>query len=209
METIRRLAVLLLSLVATVSQAAQDGPDTMLRVVTSEVSANLRQDRDLAENPLRLEGLIETRITPIFDFSMMAQLAMGKNWRLATPQQQNRLTAEFQAMLIRTYSGMLTTYRNAEITYKPIRFVPGDTDATVRSEVKQPGSKALRVDYEMTKTAKGWKVYDVKLDSVSVVTAYREGFASKIRDAGVDGLIRSLAEKNRSNVSGATALAGG
>ncbi len=201
--------LLLLFLVPTALQGAQSAPDTVLRTVTSDVVASLKQDRDLADDPLRLEGLIESKVAPVFDFSLMTQFAMGKSWRQTSTAQQNRLTSEFKVMLMRTYSGMLATYRDSEITYRPLRFVPGDTDAIVQSEVKRPGAKLLRVDYALTKTPMGWRVYDVKLDGISVVTAYRGGFAAKIRDAGVDGLIRALSEKNRQGYATTTSFAGG
>jgi len=202
--------LLLLFLVPTALQGAQSAPDALLKSVTSDVVASLKQDHDLVDDPARLASLIEAKVLPAFDFSLMTQFAMGKNWRQTTPAQQDRLTAEFKKMLIRSYSGMLTTYRDHTITYMPIRYVPGDTDATVRSEVVKQGSKGLRVDYQLTKMAGRWKVYDVKLDGVSVVTAYRDGFAARIRDAGVDGLIRTLAEKNRQGLAVTrTSLVGG
>jgi len=105
-------------------------------------------------------------------------------------------------LLVRTYSTALAVYRDRTIVYKPLRLVRGDTDVTVRSEVKQGGGQ-LKIDYDMVKTPEGWKVYDVKMDGVSLVTAYREGFAAKVRDAGVDGLIKALAEKNRQGDSAA------
>ena len=200
METIRR-AVLLLSLfVASAPAGAQQTPDTLLRNVTSEVFASLKQDPELAGDPVKLDGLIEARVVPVFDFSRMTQLAMARNWRQATTRQQALLTAEFKAMLLRTYSATLASYRDHAVTYRASRFSPGDTDATVRSEVKQ-GGKVYKMDYEMTRTPEGWKVYDVKLDGISLVTTYREGFTAKIREAGVDGLIRALAEKNRQSVA--------
>jgi phospholipid transport system substrate-binding protein len=201
--------LLLLFLVPTALQAAQQAPDAVLRGITSEVVATFKQDRDLPDDPVRLERLIETKVVPIFDFSMMTQLALGHGWRQTSSAQQARLTAEFRTLLLRTYSGMIATYRDPTVTYKPLRFVPGDTDATVRSEVTQKGAKPLRIDYEMTRTSEGWKVYDVKLDNVSLVTTYRGGFTAKIRDAGVDGLIRTLAEKNRQGAPLRTSLAGG
>jgi phospholipid transport system substrate-binding protein len=193
--------LLLLFLVPTALQGAQSSPDAVLKTATADVVATLKQDQQIADDPARLGDLIESRVLPVFDFSLMTQLAMGRNWRQTSSVQQDRLTTEFRAMMVRTYSGMLATYRDHAITYKPIRYVPGDTDATVRSEVSKQGAKSLRVDYQLTRMAGGgWKVYDVKLDGVSVVTAYREGFAAKIRDSGVDGLIRALAEKNRQGV---------
>lgn len=200
METIRNATLLLSLLFASVSLAAPEAPDLLLKNATSEVFASLRQDAELANDPSKLDGLVQTKVVPVFDFSRMTQLAMARIWRLATSRQRDRLTAEFQAMLVRTYSATLASYRDHAITYKASRFVPGDTDATVRSEVKQ-GAKTYKLDYEMTKTPDGWKVYDVKLDSVSLVTTYREGFAAKVRDSGVDGLIRALAKKNRQSVA--------
>lgn len=207
METIQKamhrlFAVHLVSLVvillfaAVAAHAAPVAPDKLLQGVTSDVVATLKQDPEQAQDPVRLSALVETRVVPIFDFSRMTQLAMGKNWRLASAGQQEQLTAEFKALLVRTYSAALAHYRDQAISYKPLRLVRGDTDTTVRSEVKH-GSRLFRIDYEMTRTQDGWKVYDVKLDGISLVTSYRGGFSAKIRDAGVDGLIRALAEKNR------------
>jgi phospholipid transport system substrate-binding protein len=127
----------------------------------------------------------------------MTALAMGPNWRKATPEQQQALVSEFRTLLVRTYSTALTAYRNQVIEVKPLRAKPGDTDVLVRSEVRQSGTEPVTLDYSMEKTANGWKVYDVTVGGVSLVTTYRESFAAEVRNAGVDGLIRSLAEKNR------------
>ena len=208
METIRSaVLLLLLSFAAPGLHAADVAPDKLLRSVTTEMIASLKQDP--ADDPARIAGLIEEKVVPVFDFSLMTQLAMARNWRLATPEQRDALTAEFKTMLVRTYSGTLAGYRDSTITYKPLRAVAGDTDATVRSDVRQ-GARRLRIDYDMSRTPEGWKVYDVKLDGISLVTAYRGGFAARIRDSGVDGLIRALAEKNREGLSAPrTAVAGG
>jgi phospholipid transport system substrate-binding protein len=196
METIRRVVLSLsFALFTPLSQAVETAPDALLSAVTSEVLAVLKQNRE-ADNPARLAELVETRVLPLFDFSRMTQLAAARSWRLASPEQQSALTAEFRTLLVRTYSAALAAYRDRTIVYKPLRLARGDTDATVRSEVKQAGGQ-LKIDYDMVKTPEGWKVYDVKMDGVSLVTAYREGFAAKVRDAGVDGLIKALAEKNR------------
>jgi phospholipid transport system substrate-binding protein len=187
---------LILLLAATAAHAAPVAPDKILQGVTSDVVASMKQDPAQAEDPVKLSALVENRVVPIFDFSRMTQLAMGKNWRLASAGQQEQLTAEFKALLVRTYSAALAHYRDQAITYRPVRLVRGDTDTTVRSEVKH-GSRLFKIDYEMTKTQDGWKVYDVKLGGISLVTSYRGGFSAKIRDAGVEGLIRALADKNR------------
>ena len=197
METIRRVVLVLsLALVAPLSQASEVAPDAMLSAVTSDVLSALKQNRDLVENPARLAELVETKVVPVFNFLHMTQLAMARNWRSATLEQRDKLTAEFKTLLLRTYSVALANYRDQAIGYKRLRAMPDDTAVTVRSAVNQ-GSGQLRIDYDMEKTHAGWKVYDVKIDGVSLVTSYREGFAAKVRDAGVDGLIRALAEKNR------------
>lgn len=190
------VSLALILLFAAASHAAPMAPDKVLRGVTTDVIASLKQDPTQAQDPAKLAALVETRVVPVFDFSRMTQLAMGKNWRLTSAAQQEQLTAEFKTLLIRTYSVALAQYRDQAIVYKPSRLAAGDTDTTVRSEVKH-GSRVFRIDYEMTKTPEGWKVYDVKLDAISLVTSFRGGFAAKIRDAGVDGLIRALTDKNR------------
>ena len=212
MET-NRTAVFAMSLalVAPALQARGVAPDVLLSSVTAEVIASLKQDKELADDPAKLAELVEKKVVPIFDFSRMAQLATARNWRQASPAQQNALTAEFKTLLVRSYSTALASYRGQPITYKPLRRAPTDTDATVRSEVRQ-GTTLLTLDYALVKTPAGWKVYDVKLDGVSLVTAYREGFAAKVRESGVNGLIRALAEKNKEGLPAAsttTVAAGG
>ncbi len=198
------ISLVVILLFASLAHASPVAPDKVLQAVTTDVITSLRQDPTQTQDPAKLAALVETRVVPVFDFSRMTQLAMGKSWRLASPAQQEQLTAEFKALLIRTYSLALAQYREQPITYKPLRLVRGDTDTTVRSEVKH-GSRVFRIDYEMTSTPEGWKVYDVKLDAISLVTSFRGGFAAKIRDAGVDGLIRALTEKNREEASPARA----
>jgi len=199
------ISLVVILLFASLAHAAPVAPDKVLQAVTTDVITSLRQDPTQAQDPAKLAALVETRVVPVFDFSRMTQLAMGKSWRLASSAQQEQLTAEFKALLIRTYSLALAQYRDQPITYKPLRLVRGDTDTTVRSEVKH-GSRVFRIDYEMTSTPEGWKVYDVKLDAISLVTSFRGGFAAKIRDAGVDGLIRALTEKNREDATSARAV---
>lgn len=205
METIRRAVLLMfLALGTPLSHASETPPDALLASVTAEVVAVLKENRESADSPAKLAGLIETRVLPLFNFRRMAQLAMARNWRLATPEQQSTLAAEFQTLLVRTYSVAIANYRDQAIAYKRLRAAPGDTEVTVRSDVRQ-GSGRLRIDYDMEKTPAGWKVYDIKVDGVSLVTAFRESFASKVRDAGVDGLIRALVEKNRQGESASRA----
>jgi len=192
-------ALVLISALAMPSSLAQDlAPDVLLKTVTLEVIAIIRQDRDIqAGNAAKVADLVETRIVPHFDFTRMTQIAVARNWRLATPGQQNALTTEFRTLLVRTYSTALSSYRDQVIEFRPLRAAPGDTEVTVKSVMKQPGTAPLTMDYDMENTGVGWKVYDVKIDGISLITTYRETFAGKVREAGVDGLIKSLSDKNR------------
>ena len=189
----------LLALLIPVAQAQEIAPDVLVKSISQEVIAVLKQDKDIqAGNPKKVEELIETKVLPHFNFTRMTRIAMGRNWRVATPEQQKELTGEFRTLLVRTYSTALSNYRDQQIDYKPLRAKPEDVEVTVRSEVKQSGSsQTVAIDYEMEKTPNGWKVYDVKVGGVSLVTTYRDTFSSEVKERGVDGLIKSLAAKNR------------
>ena len=182
-----------------VAQAQVLAPDALVKTITEEVVAILKQDKDIqAGDPKKVAGLIETKVVPHFNFTRMTRIAMARNWRLASPEQQKELTGEFKTLLVRTYSTAISNYRDQKIDYKPLRAKPEDTEVTVKSEVKQSGSsQPVSIDYEMEKTPNGWKVYDVKVGGVSLVTTYRDTFASEVKDHGVDGLIKSLVAKNR------------
>ncbi|HLQ02514.1 MAG TPA: ABC transporter substrate-binding protein [Burkholderiales bacterium] len=189
----------LLALLVPVAQAQELAPDVLVKSITQEVIAVLKQDKDIqAGNPKKIEELIDAKVLPHFNFTRMTQIAMARNWRLATPEQRKDLTGEFRTLLVRTYSTALSNYRDQAIDYKPLRAKPEDVEVTVRSEVKQSGSsQTVAIDYEMEKTPDGWKVYDVKVGGVSLVTTYRDTFSSEVKERGVDGLIKSLAAKNR------------
>ncbi|OIP07719.1 MAG: hypothetical protein COW56_08065 [Rhodocyclales bacterium CG17_big_fil_post_rev_8_21_14_2_50_68_7] len=184
---------------AAVAMAADLAPDALVRNVTSEVLTIVRSDRELqAGSHKRAIDLVETKILPHFDFTAMTALAMGREWRSATPEQRRQLTAEFRTLLVRTYSNALTAYKNQSVEFKPFRMQAGETDVVVRSQVVQPGAKPVTIDYNLEKTPEGWKVYDVVVGGVSLVTNYRSTFAQEVRSGGIDGLIRSLQAKNRS-----------
>ena len=185
------------------SAALAAEPDALLSAATMAVTAKLKQDRSLrADSPGRIAELVESTILPLFDFPHMTQLAVARNWRRASPEQQNALVAEFRTLLVRTYSSALASYRDQAIEYKPLRMAPGDTEVTVKSIVNQPGAERMTIDYDMEKTTAGWKVFDIKLGGISLITTYRSTFAQIIRDHGVDGLIASLSAKNRQNDPG-------
>jgi phospholipid transport system substrate-binding protein len=186
------------ALAAPFSLAQDIAPDALVKAVTSEVIAIIRQDKDIqAGNPAKVAELVETRILPHFDFFRMTQIAVARNWRLATPEQQGSLVSEFKTLLVRTYSTALAGYRDQVIEYKPLRAAAGATEVTVRSDVQQSGRERMTIDYDMEKSPAGWKVYDIKIAGVSLVTNYRDTFAGRVRDGGIEGLIKSLADKNR------------
>jgi len=194
----RSVLMLLAALAAPFSLAQDVAPDVLLKTITLEVIAILKQDKDIqAGNPAKVADLVETRILPLFDFTRMTQIAVARNWRLATPEQRQALTTEFKTLLVRTYTTALLSYRDQVIEFKGLRAAPGDTEVTVKSVIRQRGAEPLTMDYDMGKIAAGWKVYDIKIDGISLITTYRETFAGKVREGGVDGLIKSLSDKNR------------
>ena len=193
------LAFLQLALLVTLTSLAQaqEAPDALVKRVAEDTLATIRADKELqAGNPAKVKQLIETKLVPHFDTARMTALAVGRNWRAATPEQQKRLTEEFQTLLIRTYSNALTNYRDNTMNYKPLRMNPGDTEVTVRTEVTRTGQAPVPIDYSMEKTPDGWKAYDVVVAGVSLVTNYRDEFNDIVRNSGIDGLIKTLADKN-------------
>lgn len=173
-------------------------PDQLARSVTEEVLAIVRADKDIqAGNQKKVLDLVESKVLPHFNFVRMTQLAMGRNWRQASAEQQKMLVAEFRALLVRTYTTAFTQYRNQTVVYRPVRVHPGDTEVVVRSQINQPSGPPVGVDYSMERTDKGWKVYDFAVEGVSLVQNYRNTFNSEVQRSGVEGLIKVLAERNR------------
>lgn len=195
------LALLGLMVLTAMPVAAADvtPPDVLVREVTNEVLAIVRQDKAIqAGDTGKVLGLVDEKILPHFNFRRMTMLAVGRDWRQASPEQQNHLVAAFRTLLVRTYSNALTQYRDQTIEFKPARVADADTTVQVRTEVRQPGAQPIGIDYTLEKTAGGWKVFDVVVAGVSLVTNYRGSFGEEIRKGGVDGLIRALEDKNRS-----------
>ncbi|MGH8714871.1 MAG: MlaC/ttg2D family ABC transporter substrate-binding protein [Casimicrobiaceae bacterium] len=186
-----------LALTAVPAQA-QEAPDALVKRVAEDVLQTIRGDKDLqAGNEAKVKQVIETKLAPHFDFTRMTALAMGRNWRSATPDQQKRLTDEFRSLLVRTYSGALSNYRDNTMDYAPLRMNAGDTEVTVRTSVRRPGQAPVQIDYSMAKTPDGWKAYDVIVAGVSLVTNYRGEFNDAVKTSGIDGLIKTLADKNK------------
>lgn len=198
-QLISAFVLVLAALLAAPFGLAQPvAPDVLLKSVTLEVLAILREDREMqAGNAAKVAALVEARILPHFDFTRMTRIAVARNWPLATPEQQQSLITEFRTLLVRTYSVALASYRDQVIEFRPLHAAPGATEVTVKSVIRQAGAAPLTLDYDMENGAAAWKVYDVKIDGISLVTTYRETFAGKVREGGLDGLIQSLADKNR------------
>ena len=172
-------------------------PDVLVRTTSEEVLRLVAEDKDLRNgNPAKLVDLIETRVLPQFDMSKMTRLAVGKNWRQATQDQQKQLIREFQALLVRSYSAAYSAYRHVKVDVTPLKAIDGE-DVTVKTKILLPGgAPPVAVDYAMNVTPDGWKVYNVVVEGVSLVTTYRTEFGVQIEQGGIDGLIRSLQERN-------------
>ena len=178
---------------------AQEVPDALVQHVTDDVLEIIRKDKDIQNGDThKVIELVDKKVLPNFNFTHMTSLALGKEWRKASPQQQQQLTAEFKTLLVRTYANALTGYKNQKVVYKPFKMAPTDTDVQVRTEVLQPGSKPVQLDYSLEKQDSGWKVYDVVVAGISLVTNYRDQFGQEVRSGGIDGLIASIAAKNKS-----------
>lgn len=180
------------------SAQAETAPDALVKTVATDVTNVLKTDPSVLGNAAKLRDLIESKLLPNFNFGRMTQLAMGRNWAKASPEQQTALTREFQTLLVRTYSGALANFRNNTIDYRPLRMQPTETDVTVKTVVNQANGQGIPIDYSMEKGADGkWRAYDVVVAGVSLVTNYREEFNAVVRDQGVDALVKQLQSKNK------------
>jgi phospholipid transport system substrate-binding protein len=185
-------------LTAALPALAQEAPDAMVKRVSQDVLATIKADPLIqAGNEARIREVIETKLLPHFDFARMTALAMGRNWRAASPEQQKRLTDEFRTLLVRTYSGALNKYRDEAIEVKPLRAGPADTDVTVRTQVVRQGGQPVQIDYSLAKSGDAWKAYDVVIGGVSLVTNYRDEFNEQVKSGGVDGLVKTLSDRNK------------
>jgi len=173
-------------------------PDALARSVTDEVLALLRADKEIQSGNLgKVVDLVHRKVLPHFDFTRMTQLAVGRHWQQASPEQQKGLVGEFRGLLVRTYAATFAAYRDQKIEYRPLRMEPADTDVVVKSLIHQSGAKPVTVDYKMRKSDAGWKVYDVVVGDLSLVQSYRGTFSTEVQKGGVEGLIKALADKNR------------
>lgn len=173
--------------------SAQEAPDALVKRVTDEVLQILRNEPNLkAGDTGRVIPLVEKAVLPHFNFRRMTSLAVGRDWRQATPDQQQRLTDGFYSLLVRTYSNALTEYRDQAVNIRPLRMAAGDKTVRVQTEIIQSGRQPITVDYMLENGKDGWKVFDIVIAGASLVTNYRSTFAEEINRGGIDGLIASL-----------------
>jgi phospholipid transport system substrate-binding protein len=184
------------------AHAADEAPDAMIKRLSDEVLATIRSDKSLQSGDLtRVMALVDSKIMPNVNFQRMTAAAVGPAWRQATPEQQKRLQDEFKILLVRTYSGALSQVSEESVSIKPLRASPSDTEVVVRSEVRGRG-EPIQLDYRLEKTpgqGLGWKIFNLNVLGVWLVETYRSQFSQEINAKGVDGLIATLAERNRSN----------
>jgi len=180
-------------------------PDVLVRKTTEEVLTVVRNDKDIrAGNVSKMSQLIEEKVAPHFDFERMTRLAVGRSWREATPAQRETLIKEFRTLLVRSYSAAFTAYTGIAVEYRPYKMTPGETETTVQTLIKLPGgAPPMGVDYDMGSTPDGWKVYDVRVAGASLIINYRNLFAQEIQAGGIDGLIKSLVDKNSGKATAA------
>jgi phospholipid transport system substrate-binding protein len=194
---VRLTIALSLCFFGSLGWSAELAPDEMLRQTTEEILTLVKQDKDLqAGDKQKAYAVVETHIVPRFDFVRMTRLALGKNWNKATPEQQTAIVEAFQNLLVRTYSSAVSRFNKQTITYKPWTGKAEDTTTSVQSVISD-GTRTVPIDYAMARAEGGWKVYDIKVDGISLVTNYRADFNDRINSVGVDGLIKDLQEKAR------------
>lgn len=199
MKRLLALFVPVFALLIAAGASAQETPDVLVKNVTNEVLDIVRKDKDIQSgNAKKAVELVEAKVLPHFDFAHMARLALARDWKQASPAQQGVITEEFKTLLVRTYSKALTEYRDQVIQFKPFKMQPTDTDARVKTEIRQSGGKDITLDYYLEKVGPAWKVYDIEVGGISLVTNYRSSFTQEIRKNGIDGLIKTLQTKNKS-----------
>jgi phospholipid transport system substrate-binding protein len=201
------LGIAAIGLVARAAVGAAIGPDTapdaMVQSLSSEVLDDIRADKGLRNGDIdRLQKLIDEKVAPHVDFEKMTRLSVGRGWRSATAEQRDALMREFRTLLVRTYSGALTHVTDHQVKLKPFKPQPGETDVIVRTNVAPSAGDPIQLDYRLEKTEAGWKIYDVNILGVSLVENFKNSFASEINQNGVDGLIKSLTERNRQLAAG-------
>ena len=199
------LSGLMLLCLSSIVRADLPDPDVLIKNTVREVLDIVRNDKDLRSgNQKKMLELVDAKVLPHFNFEHMTKLAVGKSWRIATTEQKQALMNEFRIMLVRTYTKAFTSYRDQTVEIKPLKLDLAMTEVTVKTSIVKPGSQQpILVDYDMERTPDGWKVYDLTVEGVSLVTSYRGTFADQIQQIGIDGLIKTLADKNKTAAANA------
>jgi phospholipid transport system substrate-binding protein len=180
--------------------SAEIMPDALVKQTADDVLTIIKNDKEIQSgNQQKLYAVVEEKILPNFDFDRVCRMVLGKNWKAATPEQQASFQKEFRSLLLRTYSVALGKYKDQVIEYKPMRFEPDAKNVNVKTQILQSGGQPVQVDYSLVKGANGWKVYDIVIESVSLVTNYRSQFSNEIRQNGIDSLNTKLADKNKTS----------
>lgn len=183
---------------------AEEAPDALIKRVSLEVLDTAKNDKQIqGGDQQRILQLVEEKVLPYVDFQRMTALAAGRFWREATPEQQKQLTAEFRDLLKYTYSGALAQVRDQQMQFRPLRAGPSDTEVEVQTQVVQPRGEPIQLNYRLEKQASGWKIYDVNVLGAWLVQTYKGNFATEIGKGGIDGLIKTLSERNKRLAAGA------
>ncbi len=181
------------------AQAQEEAPDALIKRLSSDVLDKIKADKTIqAGDMTKVMALVDSQVMPNVNFTRMTASAVGRSWRQATPDQQKKLQDEFKTLLIRTYSGALAQVKEQTISVKPLRAAAGDAEVVVRTEVMGRG-EPVQLDYRLEKVGTGWKIYDLNVLGVWLVETYRTQFAQEINAKGIDGLIASLADRNKVN----------
>ncbi len=189
---------------STWAAAETVAPDVLVKNTATEVLDIIKKDKDIQNGDMkRIAALTEEKILPHFNFERMSQLVLGRNWPKANKDQQEKFVSEFRSLLVRTYSSALAKYRNQTMDYKPLRAQSGDTRVVVKTLILQAGEQPVKVDYSLEKTGEEWKVIDVTIEDVSIVTSYRSQFDETVKKDGMDSLIQKLADKNKQGANSA------
>ncbi|MCE9632957.1 MAG: ABC transporter substrate-binding protein [Methylophilales bacterium] len=198
-----KLATLLTAgLMLAITQLAVAGdviaPDVMVKNTANEVLEIVRKDKDIqAGDTQKIVAITQEKIVPHFNFERMSRMVLGRAWVKASDEQKEKFQTEFRNLLVRTYSSALAKYRNQTIEYKPLRAGAGDTEVVVKTQIVQPGGPPIPIDYSMERKDDAWKVYDVKIDGISLVTNYKGQFATDLRQGSLDVVIQKLVDKNQ------------
>ncbi|MDQ9171017.1 ABC transporter substrate-binding protein [Oxalobacteraceae bacterium R-40] len=202
MKTLRKFFAILLAFnllnLAAPAFAQQEGPDALIKRISQEVMDTAKTDKEIQSgNQKKVLELVEEKILPHVNFQRMTSLAAGRFWREATPEQQQQLTNEFRSLLVYTYSGAISQVKDQQLEFRPFRASPSDTEVEVRSQVLQPRGEPIQLNYRLEKTPAGWKIFDVNVLGAWLVESYKGSFATEIGKNGIDGLIKTLSDKNK------------